>query len=127
MMRQLDMSIYLKHLKRRYIQANRKNKTRILDEFCATSGFHRKHVIRLINQLSPIWRTQSTGRKKHYESDELLATLKSIWLATDQMCAKRLKAAIPLWLPHYEKMQVIDPLLRQQLISMSARTIDRLL
>ncbi len=28
--------------------------------------------------------------------------LRAIWLATDQMASKRLKVAIPLWLPHYD-------------------------
>lgn len=42
-MGQLDMSMYLKKLKIRYFKANRKGKSQILEEFCATSGRHRKH------------------------------------------------------------------------------------
>lgn len=54
--------------------------------------------------------------------------LKRIWFATDQMCSKKLKAAIPLWLPFYEEEH--EPLpadVRQKLLAMSPATIDRLL
>ena len=36
-------------LRKRYTSADRKTKSRIIDEFGDLSGFHRKHVIRLIN------------------------------------------------------------------------------
>ena len=32
----------------RYKHATRREKTAILDEFCATSGYHRKHAIRVL-------------------------------------------------------------------------------
>ena len=35
-------------------------------------------------------------------SGVLLTALKRIWVATDQMCSKKLKAALPLWLPFYD-------------------------
>ena len=126
-MGQLDMSIYIRHLKARYFRANRKGKSQILDEFCATSGMHRKHVIRLLTRTPLGWREKPAGRKPKYEHKELIEPLKAIWLATDQMCGKRLKSAMPLWLPHYERTNPLEPRLRQQLLTMSARTIDRLL
>lgn len=126
-MGQLDMSVYIRHLKARYFRANRKGKSQILDEFCATSGMHRKHVIRLLTRTPLGWREKPAGRKPRYERRELIEPLKAIWLASDQMCGKRLKSAIPLWLPHYEKANPLEPRLRLQLLTMSARTIDRLL
>lgn len=126
-MGQLDMSVYLKHLKARYFRANRKSKSQILNEFCATSGLHRKHVIRLLTRTPLGWREKPAGRKKQYVLKELITPLRVIWLATDQMCGKRLKAAIPLWLPYYEKSTSLDANIRQQLLTVSARTIDRLL
>ena len=36
----------------RYRQAGRKEKQRILDEFCETTGMHRKAAIRLLNRES---------------------------------------------------------------------------
>lgn len=45
----------------------------------------------------------SRGRPKIYQEQVYLEPLKRIWLATDQLCGKRLKMALPLWLPHYHK------------------------
>src|SRR3990167_347515 len=126
-MGQLDMSVYIRHLKARYFRANRKGKSQILSEFCATSGMHRKHVIRLLTRTPLGWREKPAGRRPRYKPKELLEPLKAIWLATDQMCGKRLKSALPLWLPHYVKINPLEPQVRQQLLTMSARTIDRLL
>jgi hypothetical protein len=126
-MGQLDMSVYIRHLKARYFRANRKDKSRILNEFCATSGMHRKHVIRLLTRTPLGWREKPAGRRPKYKPNELLVPLKALWLATDQMCGKRLKSAIPLWLPHYEKINLLEPQVKQQLLTISARTIDRLL
>jgi hypothetical protein len=128
MMRRLNMDIYLKHLKARYFRTNRQGKAQLLDEFCATSGYHRKHVIRLLTRTALGWREKPSGRKKTYEPGALLEPLKHIWLATDQMCGKRLKAAMPLWLPYYEACYgMLSAEIKQQLLTMSKSTLDRLL
>jgi len=43
-----------------------------------------------------------SGSVSRYNTPELLTALRSIWMASDQLCSKRLKEALPLWLPHYE-------------------------
>jgi hypothetical protein len=54
--------------------------------------------------------------------------LKVIWLAAEQPCGKRLKAAVPLWIPYYEREHgSVEGAVRQRLLEMSASTIDRLL
>jgi hypothetical protein len=127
MMRQLTMDEYLKHLKARYFRTDRKGKSRILNELCATSGMHRKHAIRLLTRIPLGFREKRTGRPKNYDPKVLLGPLKALWLATDQMCGKRLKVALTLWLPHYEKKNCLPKEIREQLLSMSERTIDRML
>ena len=126
-MRQLTMDIYLKHLKAHYFRTNRKGKSQILNEFCETSGMHRKHAIRLLTRTPIGFRNKRTGRPKNYDPKQLQEPLKAIWLATDQMCGKRLKAAMPLWLPFYEQMNPLNQEIHHQLLKMSERTIDRLL
>jgi hypothetical protein len=126
-MGQLNMSLYLKKLKLRYFQTNRKGKSMILDEFCATSGLTRKHVISIFNGLPLARKDKPIERKKHYDPKQLLPPLKAIWLATDQMCSKRLKVAIPLWLPYYKQMYGVDREVEIKLLAMSDRTIDRIL
>ncbi len=54
--------------------------------------------------------------------------LKAIWLAAEQPCGRRLKAALGIWLPHYEKHYgALPEALRQKVLKASAATIDRLL
>ncbi len=118
---------YLKAVKDRYRQTDKKSKTIILNEFCQVCGYNRKYAIRLLNQKRKRIRRRP-GRKPVYRSEELVKSLKRIWLAADQMCSKKLVAVIPLWLPFYEK--VYDELsdeISNKLLSISAATIDRLL
>lgn len=111
----------------RYSEASREEKGLILREFCAVCKYHRKYAIRLLNQRKR-GPTKRPGRKPLYHSPEFLGALKRIWLATDQMCSKKLVAAIPLWLPFYEGAYgKLSARTTDQLLSISAATIDRLL
>jgi hypothetical protein len=68
------------------------------------------------------------GPVSRYDKPELIEALRTIWMASDQLCSKRLKAALPLWLPHYATS--FHPLSADTLSlldSISAATIDRLL
>ena len=123
-----ERQAYLKAIRARYRRVSKKAKARILDEFCAVCGYHRKYAIRLLNQRRRTQRRRRPGRKPIYPSPELLCALKRLWFACDQMCSKKLKAAIPLWLPFYET--TYEPLTTEtqnKLLSISAATIDRLL
>lgn len=125
----LTMSLYLKQLRERFSAATRKEKGKILDEFCATTNYHRKSAIRLFNKpASSYLKRRPAGKPKTYEPERLLEPLKRIWIATDQLCSKRLKSALPLWLPFYEKhYEALEISIATQLKSMSPATIDRLL
>ena len=128
-MRQLTMAILIKHQQARYAAAKRrKDKSQILDEFCNATGYQRKHAIHVLKHKVVGWREKPLGRKKKYQPEQLIIPLKQLWLATNQMCGKRLKVAMPLWLPHYDEAYgQLDDVIRQQLLGMSAATIDRLL
>lgn len=113
----------------RYQRAGRPHKTRILDEFCATCGYHRKSALRLLGRpLRPPGTRARPGPKRTYEPAVLLPVLKVIWLASDQLCSKLLKAALPEWLAHYERQH--SPLtaeVKDQLLAISPAQLDRLL
>lgn len=119
---------YLKAIRSRYRRAGKKAKATILDEFCAVCGYHRKYAIRLLNQSGKANQKRRPGRKPRYATPELLTALKRMWFASDQMCSKKLKAAIPLWLPHYATVYpALTAETQAHLLSISAATIDRLL
>lgn len=116
---------YLGRIYGRYQRAGREHKSKILEEFCAVCGYHRKSALRLLGRpLTPKPRGRP-GPKPVYDRSRLLGPLKTIWLAAEQPCGKRLKETMPLWLPHLKKG--LEPEVRRQLLAMSPATLDRLL
>jgi len=112
----------------RYQRAGRPHKTRILDEFCATCGYHRKAALRLLNRRLPSAPPKRSGPKVRYEPAQVLPVLKAIWLASDQLCSKLLKAALPEWLEHYERSSApIPEAFKEKILKISPAQIDRLL
>ena len=47
----------------RYGSSDRREKTRILDEFVAVTGFHRKHAMRLLRGRAPCRPAARPGRR----------------------------------------------------------------
>jgi hypothetical protein len=123
-----DKKAYLEAIRGRYRRASRTDKSRILDEFCAVCRYHRKYALRRLNQSVKKRVTQKSGRPSRYNVIEVMTPLRAIWLATDQMASKRLKAAMPLWLPYYEEAHgILADDVRYKLLSVSASSMDRLL
>jgi len=128
-MGKLSMELYLISVSKRYHAANKQEKGLILKELCESSGFHRKHAIRLLNARPKKQQRQIIkGRPCLYSEKLYLEPLKRIWLLSDQLCGKRLKMALALWLPYYgQAYEALDPTVYEGLLRMSSATIDRLL
>jgi hypothetical protein len=116
---------YLDAIRVRYRRADRPKKSKILDEMCAVCGFHRKHAIRLLGR-SPRRQRRRPGPPVRYDR-AVVGVLKTIWLAAEQPCSKRLAAALPLWLPAYERTHPLEAPVREKVLRISPATIDRLL
>src|ERR1700689_1854322 len=117
---------YLLAIWARYQRVGRRFKSKILDEFCLVCGYARKYAIGLLSR-QPGQRRKKPGPRRRYDL-EVLQPLKAIWLASEQMCSKRLKAALPLWLPFYEQEHgALAETVRRKLLRISPATIDRLL
>lgn len=123
-MRKMSIDLRDYSLLCRYVESNREGKTKLLNELCDLHGYNRKYLLQEFNQLTGK-RYLRRGRKRRYEGNEILEPLKRIWLASDPLCSKRLKAAIPLWIPYYDKE--LSSEVKQQLVSLSPASIDRLL
>jgi hypothetical protein len=65
----------------RYQRAGRRFKSKILDEFCAVCGYARKYAISLLSR-KPSRRRRRPGPKPRYDA-QVLASLKTIWLASE--------------------------------------------
>jgi hypothetical protein len=114
----------------RYRDASRKQKKLILDEFCATTGYHRKHAIRVLRKFKRFRKTKTNrpGRIPFYSQPQILKPLKKIWLTANLPCSKRLKVILPLWIPGYiQSFGPLPPQTQQALSRISPSTIDRIL
>lgn len=119
---------YLDLIKKRYKKATRQLKKRILDEFCANTGYNRKYAIHALGKPKSRHKSQKPGRPSHYSREQILNPLKTIWLASGLVCSKKLKAVVLEWLPAYEKeCGGLDDICRELLYAISPATIDRLL
>lgn len=114
--------ILLQKLKLRYLKASRKQKSLILDEFCATTELSRKHAIRLLNGEIKSHR-EHPGPKYKY-GPEVRRHVVALWEACGRICSKKMVAAIKRWLPFYEGVSDEDRFLLTQI---SSSTIDRIL
>jgi len=118
----------LTHL--RYKKASHSEKTKILDEYCATCGCHRKHAIRVLRGFKRFTKPRAKKRGKPivYHKEKLLDPLKRIWLAANLPCSKRLAAIMPLWLPGYgRQFWQLPKDVYKALLTISPSTIDRML
>ena len=97
---------------------------RILDEFVALTGYHRKHAIRVLNGDSAT-PTVRRGRRSVYD-EAVTEGLVVLWEVGPRV-RKRLKALLPTLVPGLERHGhlTLDPGVREQLMTVSAATIDR--
>ena len=66
----------------RYQAARRGEKGRILDEFCRTTGMHRKAAIRLLGGVKPLKAGRRPRRRKY--GPEVVEALRLIWEVGDR-------------------------------------------
>ena len=115
-------------IRSRYREASKRDKSRMLDEFVAMAGCHRKHAVRLLGQHE-----RSTGHSvpngRRIYDEAVRQALIVVWEASDRICGKRLKAALPSMVQSLERHGHLDldPDVRVRLFSASASTMDRLL
>jgi hypothetical protein len=117
----------IKAISARYRSAPRSEKRKILNEFIALTGFHRKHAIRVLRRPTGKEKVLALRTRLYGPADR--DALIVLWEASDRICGKRLKEAIPALVAAMERhghlQLAID--VRQRLLAMSAATIDRIL
>jgi len=113
----------------RYREASRKQKTVILNEFIASTGYKRKYAIRLLCMREiPKVITIKRPRARYY-GKEVEEALIVTWAATNYIASKRLAPFLEELVPSLERhghLKLTDKV-RSQLISISPATIDRIL
>lgn len=112
----------------RYLRAGKAEKGRILDEFVATTGYHRKYAIWLLRH-GP--RSVPTGyrRVRIVYGQAVEQALTQVWEISGRLCARRLHPFLPDILETLERHRelVLPTDTKTLLLSVSRATIDRLL
>jgi len=118
----------LQAVRARYLKANKAGKERILDEFVASTGYHRKYAIKLLNHGPKPIGIQKKGRPKLYQG-EVVAALVRIWEICGRICSKRLKPFLPEIVAVLERQEelILPVQIKSLLLQMSRATIDRCL
>lgn len=122
---------YFQSIYERYHQVSKRLKGKILDEFCKVCGYRRKYAIAKLNggtieerQRKRRIATRQRCRPITY-SDQAINILGKVWEAANYPCSTRLKSILRLWLPWLEKHYQIKADIREQLLKISPRQMDR--
>jgi len=112
----------------RYQAARPAQKTGILDEFVAATGYTRKYAIRVLRHPPPVAAAITRPRAPRY-GPPVQAALHVAWEAANGICGKRLVPFLPelvLALERHGHLALTDDV-RAQLLTLSAATADRFL
>jgi hypothetical protein len=115
-------------IRNRYRSASSLDKQRILDEFVALTGYHRKYAIRVLRSPMTAEQPPRPPRKRIYD-EAVREALGMLWEASDRVCGKRLKPLLPSLVAALERHGhlTLEVAVRERLLAASAATIDRLL
>ena len=112
----------------RYRAARHGERSAILDEFIAVTGYDRKYAIRVL--LGPIQPPAPIRRpRRAYYGREVQEALATAWVAANEICAKRLVPFLVELIPTLERhghLSLTDEV-REQVLTLSSATADRLL
>ena len=128
MMSQRSKREMIEAIRPRYLKANKAGKEQILDEFIATTGYHRKYAIRVLKHGPKPKGLKKPGRRKIYQG-EVVEQLEKIWEIYGRICSKRLHPFLPEGVQVLERCKELSlsPEIKHLLLSMSRATIDRCL
>jgi hypothetical protein len=110
----------------RYRLAGKTEKTRILNDLAATTGYHRKALLRLLAHREDTPPKSRPGRHTQYGL-EFTRLLTKLWELSGRLCSDRFHAFLPVWIHVLERngKMTFDPRLKALLLSVSRATIDR--
>jgi hypothetical protein len=128
MMSQRSKRELLETLRPRYLQASKADKQKILDEFTAATGYHRKYANRVLKHDRPRPTRKPKGRTAIYRG-EVVQVLAQIWEVYGCICSKRLQPFLPEGVKVLERCGELHLSVETKtlLLSMSRATIDRCL
>lgn len=115
----------------RYLKANKLEKQKMLDEFTCSTGYHRKHAIRVLKHKVQVQNhlNRKTKTYKTIYGGEVAQALEQIWEIYGCICSKRLQPFLPEAIKVLERCQEIEITkeTKDLLLKISSASIDRCL
>jgi len=113
------------------LKASKAEKQKILDEFTAATGYHRKHAIRILKNKVQV-QNHIKGKTKTYQTiyaGEVVKALEQIWEIYGHICSKRLQPFLPEAIKVLERCNEIElsKATKELLLKISSASIDRCL
>lgn len=128
MMDMYSRNQYLKTLRCEYWKADKKDKSKILDEIEKRTGLHRKSLLRKLRPTTNLDKTKLDRKKRKVVYDgKIVSALVELWKIFDHPCGQRLK---PLLKDEVERLRYFGEInitdhTAEQLKKISPPTIDR--
>jgi hypothetical protein len=124
-MSQESLAEYIPRVRNRYERMRGKRaRGRVLDEFCAVSGWERKYAMKVLRGQRRSGRGPGRGGAPRRYEERVVEVLTHCWRQMEQPCGKRMAGMLPLWVRH---LGGLEETVREKVLEVSAATIDRLL
>ncbi len=125
-MSQQSRKEYVREVRVRYLNAAKKEKTKLLDDLAAFTRYNRKYALRLVSPAISLGEKKRKTREKKYGPDVIVPLIR-IWEVLDYPCSVRLHSQLPAMLSALEahgEMRLSEGI-KTKLLQIRPRTIDR--
>lgn len=118
---------YMETLREKYFKASKKDKGKILNEYCESSKEERKYAIKKFNYKIKLKKPEERKKRKEHYDGYVKSVLAEIWNIFDRPCGQRLKPLIKDEIDRLIKLKEIEcnTDVMEKLKKIGSATIDR--